>query len=163
MTQEQNTATEMLQQERKIEVGGYEYSISSPTLATLIMASAEISNLPSDGLDREHIVEDVLRNAHKYSNLGRIVAIMIIGAKKSQERKNARIFGLELPFKKKETRADSLGRKLMNRHTASELTEIMMECVKRMECGDFFALSTFLAGANMLKATKVGETTARGR
>lgn len=163
MTNEQRTAEELLQQERTIEVAGYEYRICAPTLATLIMASAEISDLPTSNMDHDHIVEEVLRKACRYAKIGKIAAIMILGAKEAKKRRHARLWGFELPFYRKETRADSLGRKLLERHSASELTEIVMEFVKRMESGDFFALTTFLSGANMLKATKVGETTAPGQ
>ena len=152
-TLEREVAETILQKKKTITIGGRKYKVVQPTAATLIMISAEVSELP-EGM-RIESGEDyffaTLRNAKDCKALGRILATMMIGARPTW-------IGQLLCRLRIRVR----GRKLLARHSPRQLNAANTEMIRDMQVADFFALTAFLSGLNMTKATKA-ETTASGQ
>lgn len=171
---EQATAETILQQPEAVEVGGKTYMIAPPSIATLVLASRSIAELPHVRLDQERVLESSLAIAKNCENIGYIAATLILGAKRCFEtktivRKASRriLWGLfRLPYQKAETitRREALARELMENLTPQQMHELIGQALLKMQVGDFFGLTTFLTEINLTKPTKV-ETgaTAPGR
>lgn len=170
---EQKAAAAILEQPIEVVVGERTYTAAPPSVATLIMVSALVSELPAAQLDKEHILEDVLRTAKDCSKIGEITAVLILGAKfiKAQEktRQSANKHVLRALFRTRrgaETSVETvqdLAARLLEELSPSELYGIIARLLSRMEIGDFFALTTFLQGINQTRATRKVETAAIAR
>lgn len=165
MTLEEKTAQTLLQAPKRIRIGDTEYTVSPPTLATLVLVSSLISQLPHRILDKDYIAEECLAIAKDCGKLGCIAAAIILGAdgyNKTRERDarpRQRLFGL-IPLGKAKTcspKCDGvmLGEKIMSTLSPSEMNKLLADLLSSLELTDFFALTTFLAGINMTRATKV--------
>ncbi len=171
---EQATAETILQQPEAVEVGGKTYMIAPPSIATLVLASRSIAELPRVRLDQERVLESSLAIAKNCQDIGYIAATLILGAKRCFEtktivRKASRriLWGLfRLPYQKAETitRREALARELMENLTPQQMHELIGQALLKMQVGDFFGLTTFLTEINLTRPTKV-ETgaTAPGR
>lgn len=165
-------ADELLQRPETIQIGGKEYIVSPPSVATLILVSEAVAELPELGLDPENIVRDVLREAKHCRPVGKAVATMILGARKAQEGPEEvtveERFGPFGIFKREVVKTipaplDELSEELLYAPPA-ELQTAFAVLVQRMQLGDFFGLTTFLNGINVTRPTReVGKTTASGR
>ena len=155
-TIERQTENVILQQHSRIQIGHRTYRVAQPTAATLIMLSAEISQLPTDMAAKSEmdIITKTLRYAKDCGGVGRIVAIMLVGAWWGQFGWIGRTIC--------RCRIERKGRTLLARHTSRTLNEAMTVLIRRMQVADFFALTAFLSGINITKATKA-ETTASGQ
>lgn len=174
-TVEQKVAREVLQQPEDIKVGGKTYKVYPPSTATLILASEAISQLPQLKLDQEKLAEDSLYAAKECRMLGEIVAIFLLGAKhltetvKAPQTKEKRLFWGLLRFKRTVLveqvidRKAELARQLLEELTPRELHNLTGQLLNRMQLADFFGLTTFLIEINLLRQTKVEETTAFGQ
>lgn len=173
-TVEHKVAKEILQQPEEIIVCGKTYTVYPPSVATLILASEAISELPQIKLDTERLVEESLYAAKYCRALGDIVAILMLGARnltetiKAPKTKEKRLFRRLLSFKKEEQeqvidRKAELAKTLLEELTPTELHNLAVQLLKRMQLADFFALTTFLIETNLLRQTKVEETTASGQ
>lgn len=169
---EQKAAAAILEQPIEVIVGERTYTAAPPSVATLIRVSALVSELPTAQLDKEHILEDVLRMAKDCGKIGEITAVLILGAKfiKAQEktRLSANKRGFWALFHSKhggdaaET-VQNLAARLLEELSPSELYGIIARLLSRMEIGDFFALTTFLQGINQTRPTRKVETAATAR
>ena len=170
---EQKAAAAILEQPIEVTVGDETYVAAPPSVATLIMVSALVSQLPSVQLDKEHILEDVLRTAKDCRKIGEITAVLILGVKfiKAQEKTRLRANkrGFRAFFHPKHERetvtVEGLATRLLEELSPSEMYGIIARLLSRMEIGDFFALTTFLQGVNQTRATRkvVTAATARGQ
>lgn len=171
---EKRVAKEILQQPENIKVGGKIYKFYPPSTATLILASEAISKFPKLKLDTEDVISQSLSVAKDCRAMGEVIAILLLGAKHLTEKVKIskivekKILGL-IPVKKEveeETiidKKEELARQVLEDLTPHELQLLTLQLLSRMEIKDFFALTTFLAEVNLLKATKVDETTASGQ
>lgn len=155
-TTEQKVARAVLQQGVQVTVGKRTYTAAPPTVATLILASEYISRLPKVQLDNNRIAEESLAVARECRIIGDIIAIIILGAKKAGG------FGISALVQRYRRRR--LARTLLLEKTPNELHTLLAHLLKDLQLGDFFGLTTFLTGINLIHPTKVvNETTAFGQ
>lgn len=173
-TIEQKTAETLLQQPEAVAVGGKTYMIAPPSIATLVLASRCIAELPHIRLDQDRVLESSLAIAKNCENIGDIAATLILGAKRCFEPKTiirrvskCILWGLfHFSYRKAETitRREALARELMENLTPQQMHELIGQALIKMQVGDFFGLTTFLTEVNLTRPTKVEtEATASGR
>lgn len=163
MTIEQLTADTILQKgEQTLEVGDKTYQIGKPTVATLIMVSELISQIP-EYTNNDNIVSEVLAKAKDTKVLGKIVATLILGAKRVKEHHKVT---KEIPqnwllrrFKPTKVQVigeevDVLAEEILDNCSPSELSVITSVTLSNLEIGAFFAITTSLMTTNVLKPTK---------
>lgn len=162
-----------------IEVAGKTYTFTDPTPATLMMVSAEVSQMPSIDSNTKNVLYEVLLKAKDAKPLGRIAAIMLLGAKRIKE--NHIITSLtasnspkkkwswrKLRFvhggttEKKQTELDWLADQILSGVTTKTLAQLIGKRIAEMQVGDFFGLTTSLSAINMIRATKEEVETAHG-
>lgn len=168
MTIEQKVSREILQKPEEITIGGKTYMAYPPSVATLIMVSEAVSELPKLELDKENIVSETLRVAKDCRKIGEILAIFLLGAKRIREEEKTaqngwkglirRLFG-----RGRHNAVDELASRLLEELSPKELQSLAVQLITRMQTIDFFGLITFLIESNMTRPTKVIETTASGR
>lgn len=151
----------------EIEIEGEVYKIASPSIGTLILISEIIATFPVvNQVDREQQLSSVLHFAKDYRKLGEIVAILILGAngliekrKKTVEITEKRFWGLyrrkktkeiEIVVDKKKELADAIIRTM----GAKKLYDTIVQRMSSLEVSYFFAITTSLSEANILKPTK---------
>lgn len=175
-TIERRAAETILQEPKKIQIDGTEYSMQQPTLATLIMVSELIGDLPS--LSSSKNLGEALVNAKYCGSLPRIAATLVLGALRIKEAHRIKIYDSTnfvfkrvwfAPWKKKRVvqvadvlEFDRLVTYFTDRVTIEWLAVFIMECIKDMQIADFFMLTTSLKGTNLLKRTREVEATQSG-
>ena len=166
-TIEQKVGDAVLQRPKEININGRHFTVAPPSVSTLILASEAISLLPQVQLDKAKIVEEVLFVAKDCRMLGDIAAILILGAKGLKETvttKRKYFFGL---FARSITetvdRKAELSKWLLEELDTAQLNKLIFELLKDFNLGDFFGTTTFLIEINLLRPTKVVETTASGQ
>lgn len=148
----EKTVSEALLQEKKVvRLGGVDYEVAPPTIATLVKVSELVALLPGQTLDEDKVLAETLRIAKDCTVIAEIVAVMILGVQKPEKRR---------PFQKSDLQ--KLSQKLF--HTASpvQLKNAMMTLLGHLEVGDFFGLTAFLLEVGITKKTRKAETTAFG-
>lgn len=181
ITIEQRVAETVL--ERKTDVltlDGVDYPIAPPTLATIIMTSELAATLPKIDPNNEDLLHEVLRSARHCRTLGKITAVLILGAKRVQENRQvprtsgepekrsyfSRIFRSRprnRTDRKMISEVDKLAEIVLNELAPATLQTILTRRLIDMQIADFFALTTSLTTANQIKPTReVGEATASG-
>lgn len=162
-TVEQKTASTILQAPVEVVLGGKTYKVAPPSIATLILASEIVSQLPQIKLNPEKVIEESLAVAKDFSLLGDIAAVFILGARKANEKVKRTIIQRILR-RPQETALISLSRELLHNATPRELHAAIAQILMKMQLGDFFGLTTFLTEINLLRPTKVEtEATASGQ
>lgn len=164
-TIESMTADAILQRVQSITIGGVEYIVAPPTLATLILVSEEVSYLPEVSFDPTTPVENALREARNFGALADILAILILGAKRLtiEEEYTERVLGI---FPRKRKRVVDMKARVAEAMKHVELSELLVAVttlLKMMQTEHFFAVATFLTSINLTKETKVAKTTASGQ
>lgn len=166
-TIEQKVGDAVLQQPKEIDINGRHFTIAPPSVSTLILASEAISQLPQVNLDSNNIVEEVLFIAKDCRVLGEIIAILILGAKGLKETvttRKKRFFGLFTRFVSETVdRKAELSKWLLEELDTAQLNKLIFELLKDFNLGDFFGTTTFLIEINLLRPTKVVETTVSGQ
>ena len=174
-TIEQKAAQAILQQPEEITIGDKTFQFYPPSTATLILASEAISQLPRLKLNEEKLAEECLYAAKDCRKLGEIIAIFLLGAKhlketiKTQQTQEKRLLYGFIRYERTidvETVIDrkaELAQQLLEDLTPRELHTLAAQLLKRMQLADFFGLTTFLIEINLLRETKVEETTAFGQ
>ena len=168
MTTEQKVASAILEKPiAKIKLGDEEYEIAAPVTSTLILVSEIISTLPVvEKCAPERVLSSVLGSAKDYGKLGDIVAVLILGRKRlaeemeiTEEETVPCFFGL-IKRRRKVTRKvivdrkAELAQKVLDNMSPSELQSILVQRLTDLEIGDFFAITTSLSEANLLKPTR---------
>ena len=166
-TIEQKVGDAVLQRPKEININGRHFTVAPPSVSTLILVSEAISLLPQVQLDKAKIVEEVLFVAKDCRILGDIAAILILGAKGLKETvttRKKRFLGL---FTRSITetvdRKAELSKWLLEELDTAQLNKLIFELLKDFNLGDFFGTTTFLIEINLLRPTKVVETTASGQ
>lgn len=173
-TTEQKVAQTILQQPEEITIGDKTYTLAPPSTATLILVSGAVSRLPHIELDEKRIMEETLSIAKDCQELGEIAATLIIGAKHINDTVESRhiekkrrfwgLFSTKHEVIKVETKKDRLSRELMEELTPRDLHNLIAKALLKMQVADFFGLTTFLTGINLMRPTKVvTEATASGQ
>lgn len=152
-TTEQKVADALFQRQQEITIGNHTYNFPRPSMATLIMASEEISKLPSVKIDENgSVIVETLKNARHYRSVGKIIAILLTGAKRLLPTRN--IFH---NFRTR-IRLRRITRGIMTDLTPGEAKALIVSLLEQMQCADFFAVTTFLQGINITKPTRKVET-----
>ena len=174
LTTEQRVAQTILQQSEEITVGDKKYTIAPPSTATLILVSGAVSHLPHIEHDEKRIMEGTLLIAKDCVKLGEIAATLILGAKHINDIVESRhierkrhlwgLFSTKQKVVKTETKKERLIRELMEELTPRDLHNLIAKALLKMQVADFFGLTTFLTGINLMRPTKVEtEATASGQ
>lgn len=140
-----------------LEIEGKQYNIAPPSIATLILVSEIVAGLPIvEKVDNKQIVYSVLHYAKDFKALGEMAAILILGAKecKRSEKKPCfyrirHFFGYEYKPTK-----DELAEIILQNVRPTVLFDVIIQRLKDMEVSSFFAITTSLSEANILKPTK---------
>ena len=155
-TIERRTEEVILQTPRRILIGNRRYHVAQPTAATLIMLSAEISELPTGIVSEKEldIFTRTLRYAKDCGGVGCVAAVMLTGAWLTQFGGIGRWLC--------RLRVRRMASRLLAVHSSATLNAAVTTLMREMQVADFFALTAFLAGVNITKPTKA-ETTASGQ
>ncbi len=161
-----------------IEIEGKEYPIAPATPATLILVSELVSELPVIHDDAENILIETLRTARDCKVVGKIVATLILGAKRIkennvvtiEEESHSRHFSIRKMRFIDEVKKDIyefneleyLSTLVLENCTPATLSQIISKRLIDMGIADFFGLTTSLSAANLLKSTKEVEETRFG-
>ena len=148
----------ILQKPYSIQIGQETYEVAPPSIATLILASELISQLPKVELDKSLVTFESLRIAKDCKVLGDIVATLILGAENITTEATVvqkSLFGLVRTRKKVtiDNRA-VLSDKILKQISPSKVNALTLKIINRMEIGDFFGLTASLIEINLLKPTK---------
>ena len=84
-TAEAKVADAILQEPIVVTIDGTRFEVAQPTIATLIKASKYISYLPAFDIEATDVLSEVLRNAKDCKIIGKIVATLILGARRLAE------------------------------------------------------------------------------
>lgn len=169
-TTERKVADTILQRPFQVTVGNKTYTVAPPSTATLILASAAISELPAVTLDAADMVGEAFRTAKDCRGIGLIIATLILGAKAVNApvrltiRRDHYILNRFRVWRKEyynTTRGEMLAQELLEDLTPRQLQQLLADLLKRMEIGDFFGVTTFLLGLNVTRETKVETNSAR--
>lgn len=156
-TIESKAAKTILQKPEIIKVGNETFEVAPPSTATLILLSEAVSKLPDYKLDEDRLFTEVLATAQDCKPLGEIGAILILGAKRINERR--KLFGII----NRKSEKDRLAQKLLTDLTPRELNEVIAKILQSLEIGNFFGLTTSLTEVNLLRRTREVATTASGQ
>lgn len=164
ITTEKKVEKTILQKGGKVRIGGIEYEYPSPTLGTLYMVSALVSDIPEIPDSKDTAV--VVGSASCARSVARIIATLIIGAKglkKTENRPLRRI--LSIFFNATTSPIDALTEAVLDSLTPREALDMLVELLGGAQLPDFFVLTTFLREASLTRPTKVVKTgtTAPGR
>lgn len=157
-----------------LEVNGVSYPIAPPTPATLILISEQIAEMPGMNLEAENILLEVLSKAKHCEPIGKIAAILILGAKRVKEHRTVKIEKV-VPtsvFSWKKLRKvtkyqkelvevdelDHLASLILEDCSNRTLRDIVAQRLNDMQVSDFFGITTSLSEVNLLKRTKEVET-----
>lgn len=157
-----------------ITIEGKEYPIAPPSPATLILVSELVATMPIVKKDAENALYEVLSTAKDLSVIGKIVATLILGAKRIKEHRKIEISHTEkskrwswrkfrFMFSERKTtkeieELDYLAEKILEEVTPATLLKVVIKRIGNMQVMDFFELTTSLSAANLLKRTKEVET-----
>lgn len=155
MTTEKKVADALLQREQEITLSGKVYKVAPPSMATLILVSECLAELPEELFsatgDDVNLTIEALRSARYARPIGKAIATLILGAKRIR-RDN--LLSWWLRWLRQASRLDSVALKVLESYPPSELSSVFLQLVSRMEVGDFFALTAFLQGLRVTKPTR---------
>lgn len=145
-TIESKVADVMLERPVTVMLGGKRIACAQPSIATLILVSEEISKLPNIDSDPQKAVQTMLFSARDLKPIGRILAMLIVGAKPS--------FMDRLIPKRRERKINKIARNVLMTATPREVRSATMELLGKAQLSDFFVLTTSLTEMNLTKATR---------
>ena len=161
-----------------IEIEGREYPIAPATPATLILVSELVAELPEVRSNVDNILFETLRTARDCKVVGKIVATLILGAKRIKERRTVTVESVTITrcfswkkfrfVEERKTEAreidelEHLSTLILENCAPATLTSIVSQRLMDMGLSDFFGLTTSLSEANLLKSTKEVEATQFG-
>lgn len=146
-----------------VEIDGETYNIAPPTVATLILVSQIISQLPTvERVTGAAVVNSVLHHAKDFGALGELAAVMILGAKNLTEKRQIvtykrKWFGLKrikCVHEEIIDRKSMLAKRILQTYSASELYNLIISRINNLDIPSFFVITTSLSEANMLKPTR---------
>lgn len=146
-----------------LEIECVTYNIAPPTIGTLILASEIVSFFPKiDDVDDKQRIFMALFKAKDFKMLADLAAVLILGSKRLTEEREVTVekrhlFGLiKRKHRVKQTvdlRAE-LAKKILDNVRPSVLFEVIVKRLRDNEIMTFFAITTSLNAANILKPTK---------
>jgi hypothetical protein len=148
------TAAEALLQENvTMQIGGVEYSIAPPSIATLARVSAIIAEMPAQTLDDDNVLSESLRIAKDVAKpVSLIMAVLITGEKRPGLRRI-----------KDEVKQRKIARYIYHNASPAEIKNLFTRLLQHQEVGNFFGLTAFLLEIGITKPTRKAEMTASGQ
>lgn len=154
----------------EIEIDDVVYPIAPPSLATLILVSSIVSEIPKVDGETDDITSEVLRVAKDFKIIGDIAAVVILGAERVKEKHIVRVKRFETKrtfsvfkmrkvlkrverIEEKEERV-ALAEKISDKCSSSLINKMIVKRLENMEISDFFGLITSLRDVNLLKPTR---------
>ena len=149
-TAEQQVAETILQSASEtFTVAGKQYEVGKPSVGTVIMCSELISQMPEvRDVQAEHIVHETLRVAKDMKIVGRIAAVLMLGAKRVLEHRKVTVESVEID------ETDYVAQNILLEYSSTELEQLITGRLYKLEIGSFFGITTSLADANVLKPTR---------
>lgn len=139
----------------ELEIDGRTYAIAPPSIATLILVSEEVAKLPIvERVGSDKMPYHVLHYAKDFSALGKIFATLILGAKEVLLAKRSPWYRITHIGRKKQSKCEELAELILNNVRPSILFDILVKRLLDMEISSFFAITTSLSEANILRPTK---------
>ena len=140
-----------------LDIDGKRYEIAPPSIATLILISEVVATLPIvEKVPNDKILYSVLHHAKDFKALGDMAAILILGAKEcKRSEKKPRFYGIRhfFGYEYKPSK-DELAEIILQNVRPTVLFDVIIQRLKDMEISSFFAITTSLSEANILKPTK---------
>jgi hypothetical protein len=149
MTIESKTADTILQRESSVEIAGETYHVSPPSVATLILVSELIAQVPhvNPVSTLEEKMMEAIKTARHCHVLGSIAATLILGARDVLRRRNSILPWRRNPVKR-------LSAHILMHQSPRELSHLISLILSRMEIKDFFELTSSLSEVSITKPTK---------
>ena len=164
-------ADAILQEPIVVTIDGTRYEVAQPTIATLIKASKYISYLPAFDIEATDVLSEVLRNAKDCKIIGKIVATLILGARRLAENRIVSHTRYVVKAKKKhwwqlrktaddictvkETitlrEVDWLASVVSERMSIVELRDLLITLLGSMQVADFFGITISLSATSLTK------------
>ena len=155
-----------------LTIDGVEYPIAPPSPATLILVSELVAEIPDVKVAGENLMQEMLRTARDMKPVGKIAAVLILGAKRIREGRMVthhvntgrrrwswrRLRMVDATRKVTESELDWLSTKILEEVTPKTLTKVVSKRLGNMEMADFFGLTVSLSGANLTRRTVEAET-----
>ena len=153
----------------QVKLGGQTYLIAPPTLGTLILISKYVQELPPAPADTKelNILKEVLKNAKDCKVIGKIIATLILGAKRVLEYHKVPVQittqEMKLRWFWKPRRMQTteyipeviyLRDLILDELSPKEAHELVAKALMDLQLPDFFGLTTSLTTANQLKPTR---------
>ena len=159
MTTEKKVADALLQREQEITLSGRVYKVAPPSMATLILVSECMAELPDELFaatgDDVNLTIEALRSARYARPIGKAIATLVLGAKRI--RRDA-FLSRFIHWVRRTSKLDCLAQKVLESYPPSELSSVFIQLVSRMEVGDFFALTAFLQGLRVTRPTREADS-----
>lgn len=173
---ENQVADTILEAKKEVMIDGTSYAMASPSIATLILFSKYVGQMPKEMLDEEFPIASLLQQADKLHFVGYALASVILGVKAFNEFEEIKIEKHKKRLFSKETyteivttdktKGEALAEKI-NHADIEEVLKVFFQLLKFQRFQDFFQLTTSLIELNLIKRTKMEEvgtkTTAFGQ
>lgn len=167
---EKKVADTMLEIPEEVIIGGESYKMPPPSIATLVLFSKYVGQMPKETLDEEFPIASLLQQADKLHLLGYALSAVILGAKEFHKEVDDTtkkgFFNRKSEAKPTITKGEELSQKI-NQIGIDEVTQVFVKLLKFLRIQDFFQLTTSLIELNLTKRTKMEEvgtkTTASGQ
>lgn len=148
---ETKTAGTLLEEPIAVTVGGREYRVQPPSLGTLariggLISTMKIQERSEDDVEPEEIPFVALREAGSAGVIADILATFITGEKPES------VWSRIIP--KYFTKHDRVRRRVLATVTPAEASRAFTVMLQSLQLGDFFGLTTFLRGINILRPTR---------
>ena len=139
-TLEEKAAEAVLQTKKTVKVGNRTFTVTPPSVRTIIAVSGEISRLPAfQQVEGANPMMQTLAYAPESKRLGKIIALMMLGCRRT-------------PFDFfRAIRRKILAAAILDLNT-EQMYELLTELLNGMEVGFFFGIITSLNEINMLRA-----------
>lgn len=160
-TIEGRVADSVLERTKQIEIGGVKYDVAPPTVATLMAVSELVAEMPIVNSTTDNVLAEVLATAKDMEVVGRIAATLILGAKYIRESRSSDPTAKRRWWTRSKPKSDAveeLAMRILQEMSAQELMALMTKHLMLLGISDFFALTTSLGEANLLKRTREVET-----
>jgi len=166
-----------------VDIGGKQYQLGKPSVATIIMAAKYVSQLPELDVKSgaSKIVLSVMQNAEQMAVIGKVLSVLILGAERVLQQKRVAIYPdkkkgfkqrLIAFFGKKQEQSmlevDYLAEQILLHLSPVEIASYVSGRLIAQDINGFFVLTTSLKRqGDILEPTKSSEvdrqTTASGQ
>lgn len=177
---EVEAADTILQQPHHVTIAGKDYEVAPPTPATLFLISKLVCYLPTMDRKTKDVLAEVLHKAKDCRPVTRIAAVLVLGAKRINEKRTVTItrrtaeppkpanLWQRLLHREPQPRVvehehvmlelDWLSAQIAENMTPSEIYKFILTELGGLGIGDFFGLTVSLSAANLLTADKTSRT-----